>query len=258
MPTDSNRATRRFWEDFDGFICTGCCCNCLKDAKMQASIDSCTCQGTLVQVPASQPGVLRLTTTACPGDNDLGEASGQLNYRVQDGGRLYYEVRFKLNSGGVSAGAINLGLNDDALDDSNTLPFEIDACEALTSNNASGIALVYDTNACPQHFFFAAVDDCNDHACAPLDTKIVAQSCRWYTASITLEDQGACKMAHADVFLQENENCCVPGPTFEKRILCAIDRDVFLAPYHGYEVRTACTAGQVDIDYVIVEAGRSD
>lgn len=187
-------------------------------------------------------------------DNDMCELGYHLlTWSVQNG-QLMMETRVRVSVGGVDDIAINVGFNDDVLEDSNTLPVEL-ATATWTTNASSWAGIVYDADATNQDVHFMSVDDDNDlstaiatlrfNGIAPVDNE-------WFGVNIQLNDAGSGNPAIATVTVVEEST----GRSATKQFTTNLDRDVLLTPHIAFENR-AGVAHTFEIDYIRVRQSRA-
>lgn len=246
MPVDTTSDRIEILEDFDLDNINTTAAN---GVRWLVSSDSCDTAFAATAVSGNPMAQGALAAT----DNNLIEiAHALLAWRAQEG-VLGMEARL-----GVSASttvAINLGFNDDQLDDSNTLPVEL-CGTSFTSNAATFVGLVFDTDATNDDWHAFWVDDNNDTTQAIANLRFTAFSpnacgaTNFNTYFVELEDQGSGNGAYLTL---GGVNKC--GSGFRKTFTSTVDRDANLTPYVGVEAR-ACAARTVNLDYVKIWKSR--
>lgn len=161
-------------------------------------------------------------------------------------GNLIMEVMFELDV--ITEVAFNVGFNDDALDDSNTLPVEL-ASTAFTVNAATFIGLVFDTDADNDEFHSFWVDDSTDTTVSIANLRMHAAPTagEWGIYKVELTDAGASNQAVATLTFIDHL-----GRGYTKQFNSTVDREALLTPYIGVENR-ASTAHIPKIKYIHVK-----
>ena len=235
MPTDTSKGYVVFFDDFLGDL--------IDDAYGTTADGSAT-----VAIPtpdtAVVDGFVRLTTHNS--DNNMAEIAHSLSYRAQDG-IMSFEARVKMSA--ITTTAMSIGFNDDQLEASNTLPVELSGT-TFTSNAATFVGFVFDTDATNDNWHAFAVDDCTDTTTpiACLNTGVAPVADTYQTLKVVVHDRGACYMAYAEFFI----NC-----ELQASIENAIDRDATLVPHIAAEARAACASRNHDVDYIEVMKSRA-
>lgn len=191
--------------------------------------------------------------TAATDDNLVEIGHDLLAFRGQDG-HMWLEARVQLDV--VTNVAFNVGFNDDASEDSNTLPAEL-ATVTFTSNAATFIGFVFDVDATNDNVHAFWVDDDSDTTEALADlrfTGLAPTAARWMTMRVDLWDRGAGNGLRAELWVQDDTTGGIRY--LEKRFNTTVDRDALLTPYIGFENRSA-TAHVMDIDYIYWGKSRS-
>lgn len=187
-------------------------------------------------------------------DDDMMEIGYHLlTWSVQNG-ELYMETRVKCSVGAVSSCALNIGFNDDVLEDSNTLPMEL-STTTFTSNAATWVGVVYDPDATNDDFHVMWVDDDNDSTTAIANLRMVGVAPvldEWFGVAIRLTDAGSGNGAILEVTVVEEST----GKVAQKRYASTIDRDALLTPHIAFENHGG-VAHTVEIDYILVRQSRS-
>lgn len=184
--------------------------------------------------------------------NNLIELCHDLAFIYGQNGHAALEVVFMMDN--ISAIAFNIGLNDESLEDANTLPVEL-ATTTWTSNAASFVGLVYDTGADNDELHCFWVDDDSDtsEAIADLRMKGIAPvASKWMRARIDIQDRGSSQGVRATFSFS------VDGKSAEKVFNTSLDRDVALCPYIGIEQRGSPSATNVYIAYIAIEQSLAD
>lgn len=187
-------------------------------------------------------------------DNDMMELAHHMVTWSAQHGELYGEWRVKVSVGAIADVALNVGFNDDALEDSNTLPVEL-STTTFTSNAASFVGVVFDADATNDDFHAFAVDDDADISKAIADLRfsgIAPVLDEWFGVAIRITDAGSGNRAIVEINVCEEST----GRYAQKRFTDVIDRDVLLTPYFGVENR-AGTAHTAEVDYIYVRQSRS-
>ena len=201
---------------------------------------------------ASAAGIIVTATTAATDDNMCEIGHDTLAWSVQNGA-LYMEGRCRLDV--ITNVAFNIGFNDDQLDDSNTLPMELSGT-TWTSNAASWIGFVFDTDATNDDVHVMWVDDDNDSGEAVADLRmsgLAPVANEWFSWSILLTDRGSGNGVRAEFNIVEEST----GKRMQKAFNTTLDRDVLLTPHIAVENRSA-TAHVFDIDAgLYVKASRA-
>lgn len=246
MPSDSERGYLDIFDDFEATtIGTGTAAG----VRWFNSADS---SDTAFVATAIEGGIARgvLTTT----DNNMIELShGLLMFRGQDG-FVMFEARAQLND--VTNVAFNIGFNDDALDDSNSLPVEL-ATATFTSNAGTYYGFVYDTDATNDDVHAFWVDDDNDTSDAIADLRfsdIAPINAEYFTARVAGYDRGSAASGLRTKYTFFKDS--TPPRHAEKVINSNVDRDVLLTAYTGWENRSG-TTHTADIDYFHIVASRA-
>ena len=198
---------------------------------------------------AGRASILRLA----PGnaDDSMSEVSlGALYYQAQDG-HMWFEARVSMLD--VSVSAMTMGFNDDALEDTDTLPVEL-ATTTFTSRASTFIGFVFDADATNDNWHIFWVDDDNDTsvAIADLNTGIAAADTTWAHLRVDVFDRGSGAQAGALFKVQQGTS----EFQFDTRVVLGksassgtIDRDVAMVPHIGIEGRSGA-ALNLDIDYM--------
>ena len=185
-------------------------------------------------------------------DDDMCElAHRSLSWSVQNG-MLSLETRIQFDV--VATLAFNVGFNDDALEDSNTLPMELSGT-TWTSNAASWIGFVFDVDATNDDVHVMWVDDDSDESRAIADLRmngIAPVAGEWFGVRLVLNDRGSGNGVYAEfTFVEEST-----GKRAQKTFKTTLDRDVLLTPHIAFENRGAA-AHQCDVDYICVKQSRA-
>lgn len=187
-------------------------------------------------------------------DDDMMEiAYHLLTWSVQHG-ELYMEARVKVSVGAVASVAVNVGFNDDVLDDSNTLPIELSGT-TFTANAAEWVGVVFDADATNDDFHVAYIDDTalpTESTANLRMTGVAPVLDEWFGVAIRLTDAGSGNRAIAEISVAEEST----GKYAQKRLTATIDRDALLTPHIGFENR-AGVAHTLEIDYIYCRQSRS-
>lgn len=178
--------------------------------------------------------------------------------RAQDG-PIICESRFMVTA--VTTVAMNFGLNDDALEDSNTLPMEL-ATTTFTSNASEWVGFVYDIDATNDDWHAFWVDDDSD-ASEPIAnlrfTGFAPVASQMDVLRLEVTDRGAGSQCQTRWHAQTG---ATQPATYVKAtnsgITAAgtIDRDAYFTPHLGMENR-AVAAHTFTVDYVYLMCGRA-
>lgn len=191
--------------------------------------------------------------TAATDDNMVELAHGLLMWLPQND--PWMEVRMQLDV--ITNVAFNVGFNDDALDDSNTLPVEL-ATVTFTSNSSTWVGLLYDVDATNDDIHSFWVDDDGDSATAIADlrhTGIVPVAGAYGVYRVELfrgSSLTAAAIAQTHVMPDDGADSARMS---SKRFTSTVDGNAALTPHVGFENRTA-SAHQADVDYIWVTQNR--
>ena len=206
--------------------------------------------GNTAFVRTAAAGLLTATAATDATDDDMCELAHDTLVWSPINGVLGMQTRVRCTS--IGDVAMTIGFNDDALEDSNTLPVEL-ATATFTSNAATFVGVVYDVDATNDEFHVFWVDDDADtsEAIADLRTKVAPGTSQWMTVSVALYDRGSGNgvRAEIDVF---NEST---GAHYNKAFNTNVDRDALLTPHIAFENR-AGVAHTFDIGYIDVWMAR--
>ena len=199
-------------------------------------------------------------------DNDMVEIGYHLLAWSVQHGKLCMETRMKVSVGAVASVALNIGFNDDVLEDSNTLPVELSGT-TFTSNSATWIGVLFDPDITdPNEFVAFWVDDDADTTTAIADlrmTSVAPVLNQWFGVEIELSANPPATVAEGEAgtaggavvatitVIQEST-----GIRATKRFTTSIDRNALLTPHIAFENRDA-VAHTVEIDYIYVYQSRS-
>lgn len=180
-------------------------------------------------------------------DDDMGElAFHQVTFSAQNG-QLMGEARVKISVGTIASLGLNIGFNDDALEDSNTLPAEL-STTTFTSNAGTFIGVVYDIDATNDDFHCFWVDDDSDSGEAIADLRMTGLAPvldEWFGVRIVLTDRGSGKGVLAEITVCEEST----GKTVQKRYNTNVDRDALLTFGIWMENR-ATVAHSFQVDHI--------
>lgn len=201
-------------------------------------------------------GTARGATAAT--DNNLIElAHGSLMWLPSND--CFMEVRLQLDV--VTNVALTVGFNDDALDDSNTLPVEL-ATTTFTSNATTFAGFVYDVDATNDDFHVFWVDDDTDTTTAIADLRfqgVVPVAARYGLFQVQLwRGSSATALCSGEFTVWPDDSS---GRHFQKRSSVGglqstvVDSNAALTPHIGVENRSG-TAHQCDVDYILVRQNR--
>lgn len=164
------------------------------------------------------------------------------------------EVRMQMDI--VTNVAWNVGFNDDALEDSNTLPVEL-ATASWTTNSTTWTGFVYDVDATNKQIYAFWVDDDNDssQAIGDLRFKTAAPVAATYGMFHLALYRGtsATSGVISEYTVQPDETV---EASYQKRFSNTIDGNSAQTPHIGFENRSG-TAHQCDIDYILVRQRRN-
>ena len=242
MPVSTSRGLVEVFDDFDADHIGTAAGNGITWFNSSDASD------TAFDVGARPGGTARGATTTTD-DNLIELSHGILMWRPQDG-QCGMETRVNIDV--ITNVACNIGFNDDALDDSNTLPAEL-ATATWTSNAATFCGLVFDVDATNDDWHAFWVDDDNDASNTLADLRFTGAA--WGAARYD--------MFRVEMFDQESGNPIratfhigtAAGTYFHKERVTNVDRDALLTPYIGMENRSG-TAHQLDVDYIHVWMSR--
>jgi len=178
-------------------------------------------------------------------DNDMCEIGhGLLAWSAQHG---YMAMEVRLQADVVTTLALTVGFNDDALDDSNTLPVELSGT-TFTSNAGTFVGFVFDTDATNDFWHCFMVDDDADTTVpiADLNTGVAPVAGEYQTLRVEVYDQGSGKQTRAVFYIN--------GKKYYE-MASAVDRDALLTPHVAFENHGAA-AHVVDIEYITVWMSR--
>ncbi len=234
MPSGPNRGIVHEFDDFLG--------KTLNTFTTTISADN---DGTVIinttQVVGGAVEILTGTT-----DDNMSEIGGGLQWRVQDG-TLVLEMRAKVSA--ITTIAMNFCLNDDINEDSNTLPFELNGT-TLTTNAATSIGFLFDTEATNDNFHFAWVDDDADGTLT--DTGVAPVADTYYNMVIALYDAGSGNQVRCEAKLTSEAD---ESANWRGAFTATIDRDVLLTWYAAGESR-ANAARTISLDRYDIEMSR--
>ena len=189
-------------------------------------------------------------------DNDMIElAHGLLMWLPQNDPSMEVRMQFDV----VTNLAFNVGFNDDALDDSNTLPMELSGT-TWASNATTWVGLVYDIDATNADIHAMWVDDDGDSSTAIADLRYtgvvpIAASYGLYRVELR-RGTSATAPAIANLHVIPDDTEPGVGRLSSKRFTSTVDGDAALTPHIGVENRSG-TAHQADIDYIYVCQNRA-
>ena len=236
MATDTTKGTIRLWEEFNhDNIGT----SSGDGIQWIVSLDN---SGTLAPVASAEMQAASVTGSTDDNMNDF--YYPLLSLRARDG---FMSMEMRLDMATIPLVAVNVGFNDDVNDGSNTLPVELNGT-TFTSNAATFIGFVYDTDTNNDNWHAFMVDDCADTtvAIATLNTGVAPVANTAQTLKVVVYDQGACNQTRAEFYIDGN---------LEVTMESAIDRDALLTPGFAHETR-ACAAHTVNLHYVEVKKSR--
>lgn len=249
MPTDTKRGLKRILGDFDHDNIGTAAGNGIRWLNSSDAGDT-----AFDIVAATQGGVAR-GATAATDDNLIELSHGLVAWRGQDG-VLGMEVRAQLDV--VTNVAFNIGFNDDALEDSNTLPVEL-ATVTFTRNANDFVGFVFDVDATNDDVHVIWTDDSalTSTAIASLRYTGLGPLAGIYASyRIELQDAGAGNQL-VTLLTFVRKTAAAAAATGHQKRFSTLDRDQLLVPYTGWENRTA-TAHQVTIDSIDIWASKPD
>ena len=207
---------------------------------------------TAFAITADAAGPIAQAATDTTDDDMCEIAHSLLAWSVQNGD-LLLETRVRVAVGGVDDIAFTVGFNDDALEDSNTLPVEL-ATATFTSNATTFIGVVYDIDATNDDVHAFWVDDDADTTEALADLRFTGMAPvadKWFGVQVHLVDRGSGKGPQATITVVEEST----GKQAAKTFNTTVDRDALLTPHIAFENRAA-VAHTFDIDYILVRQSR--
>lgn len=234
MATDTSRGYDLFFDDFHG--------DTIAD-ELATSSDT----GTITVGTPTDASCLRMDNSN-DGNNDMCEVDiGAVYFRAQDG-HCWMEARFRIEA--ATTVAVNVGFNDETLEDANTLPAELSTA-TFTVNAGTWIGFVADTNATNDYYHAYWIDDSvgSSTAIATLKSTVPIAALKWTTARIDLWDNGSGNQVRAEFMISDED-----GHSWQYVNNSTIDRDCALTPHVAIENRTT-TGRYLDLDYL--EAGKS-
>lgn len=246
MASDTSRG---FIEVFDDFIALGTA----DTEQWEGSSDTGGGTGVVADGTAHRGGRWRLSTDTTDDDMSEGPCSG-LAFEIQ-AGEIHFETRVMVETGAVDSVAINVGLNDDPTDASNTLPIEL-ATATFTSNATTFMGLVYDSDATNDDWHAFWVDDDADTSTGITSLRFTGSgptADKWQTIRVSAYDRGSGNGAEGRFSIWDANS----GNFFQKVFNTTVDRDAVLCTYVGMENRST-VAHNVDVDYVYIKASRPD
>lgn len=188
-------------------------------------------------------------------DDDMCElAHGQLMWLPQNDPLMEVRLQFDV----VTNVAFNVGFNDDALEDSNTLPMEL-STTTFTSNAATWVGILFDVDATNDDFHAMWVDDDNDSTSAIADLRysgVAPLAATYGLYRVELFRTTATGAAIAQMHIVPDDADATGGRMHSKRYTSTVDGDAALTPHVGFENRSG-TAHQCDIDYIYVKQNRA-
>src|SRR5574341_1181818 len=188
-------------------------------------------------------------------DDDMCElAHGCLMWLPQNDPRMEVRMQFDV----VTTLAFNVGFNDDALEDSNTLPVEL-STTTFTTNATTWVGILFDVDATNDDFHAMWVDDDNDSTSAIADLRYngvapIAASYGLYRIELFRTTATGAAIANMHVIPDDTEPGV--GRLHSKRFTSTVDGDAALTPHVGFENRST-VAHQSDIDYIYVCQNRA-
>lgn len=192
-------------------------------------------------------------------DNHTHElAHGSLMWRAQLDCMMETRVQYDV----ITTLAYNIGFNDDALDDSNTLPVEL-STTTFTTNAGTWAGFVYDVDATNDdlHVFTVNGDSDNASAIADLRMSSAVPVAATYGLYVVQLYRGASATATAIAEWTAIPDESSARTQFRKRsgqgslAATSVDGDADLTPHIGFENRDA-VAHQCDVDYILVRQRR--
>lgn len=192
-------------------------------------------------------GSARAATDAS--DNDMCElALDRLNWLPQNDPGMEVRMQFDV----VTTLAFNVGFNDDALDDSNTLPVEL-STTTFTTNAATWVGILYDVDATNDDLHAMWVDDDSDSSETIANLRYngvapIAATYGLYRVEL-FRGSSATAAAIAQMHAIVDDTESTGGRMVSKRFTSTVDGDAALVPHVGFENRDAI-AHQCDVDYI--------
>lgn len=238
MPVDTPRGSWMVFDDFDMDNINTSAANGVRWLVSSDGGDT----AFAVDLTAAQGGTAVGTISAA--DNQLVEIGHEAFMSVPQHGSLYMEVRCQIDD--IANIAANIGFNDDALEDSNTLPVEL-STTTFTANAAEFIGLVFDVDATNDDWHVIWVDDGSVATNAIANLRMNGASWKaasYWTFRVELQDTGSGNGVRA-VFSVTTD----AGVQYQKVFNTTLDRDASLTPYVGFETRSA-SAHNLTIDYI--------
>lgn len=186
-------------------------------------------------------------------DNDMAElAHGVLMWYGALDCMLETRVQFSV----VTTLAYNVGFNDDALDDSNTLPVELSGT-TWTTNATTWFGMVFDVDATNDNIHAMWVDDDADSSTAIATLRMTGAApvaATYGTYNVNLyrgTSDTAASIGEVRVTPDESN----PAANYGKRFTGTIDANSAQTPHIAFENRDA-VVHQTDIDYILVRQRR--
>lgn len=243
MPVDT---TRGMWEKLEDFYHDNINTSAANGVEWLTSTDG---GGTAfaVDLTAATGGVATSVTAAAA---ELSEIGHEAFVVVPQHGFMYMEVRCQIDA--ITTVAVNIGFNDDALEDSNTLPVELSGT-TFTSNAATFVGFVFDTDATNDDWHAFWVDDDNDTSTAIASlryTGVAWKAAAYWTFRVELQDQGSGNPLRAVLSITNDS-----GTMFQKTVTTNLDRDASLTPYVAQEGR-ATVNRTLTVDYIAFGGSR--
>ena len=181
---------------------------------------------------AAGRGLHASSILAATDDNMTEFCSDVLIFTGQEG-HSAVEVLMQITD--VTNCAFNFGFNDDVAEGSNTLPVELSGT-TWTSNAATFIGLVYDTDATNDNIHCFWVDDDTDTTTAIADLRLTGAAptnSQWFWMRVEIQDRGSGNGLRATLLFTDHN-----GRSYQKEFNTTVDRDQGLCYYLGVENRS--------------------
>ena len=175
---------------------------------------------------------------------ELSEIGHEAFMVVPSNGFMYMEVSHQIDV--LTTVAANIGFNDDALEDSNTLPVEL-STTTFTSNSSTFVGFVFDTDATNDdwHAFWVNGDADTSTAIATLRFSGAAwKAAAYWTMRVELQDTGSGNPLRAVLSITTDA-----GLMYQKTFATNLTRGTALTPYVAVEGRATATRNHT-IDYI--------
>lgn len=180
-------------------------------------------------------------------DDDMGEIAHRALAWYGQNGVLEMETRVRVTVGAVASVALNVGFNDDQLEDSNTLPVEL-ATATFTTNASTWVGVVYDpdaTNADWHAFYVNGDSDCGDAIATLRFSGSTPTLNKWVGIRIACRDRGSGNGLRVEITIVDEAT----GREFQKVLNTTVSRTTALVPHIAMENR-AGVAHTMQVDYI--------